>query len=637
MHRLALPFLIFCLVAAPGLAGEPLWEWVTPTPQGHDLFAAASGNGVVVAVGHGGTVVTSAGGGERVMTLSDDGYSLMDVVWANGLFVAVGGQSMGFGIPSYGVVLTSSDGFTWTERHRTGELELSAAVWTGTQFVAVGVGGEVLISPDGLSWSERQIVIDQGWAMADVAWNGVKIVAVGYDNVEGFGFPAFFTSENGEAWSVQNFECEYCDPGSIASVGGRFVAVGSWRKALVSDDGLTWTEAPHETPNDLDVVVGAGDRFLAIGHDVLGTSFDGYSWSITDLPTESPVYGLAGGGDGYLAVGDNGFMMSSPDGSEWTQVSEKSFDVTGTWEIRELATNGSTIVGVGDVIVTGRHGTEWTRRYSPVDSDFYGVVWTGTSFWAAGERGIIRSIDGVHWAQMLLVDGIWLSDIEWNGSLFAAVGRFRSPSDGRKVILTSPDGHEWTYHFLDFEGHLFTVGWTGSRWVAVGSGARLFTSPDGLTWQPRTLDEGLTLKDMAWNGDRLVAVGGRAENGGLVLSTEDGVSWVESALPEAATREFDDVTWTGTHFVAVSRASGDVVFTSTDGLEWTSETTATGVWPVSAVGDDRSLFVTGRGLKIIRRTEPLQGIEAPRRPDRRVVPVGEVRKEDSPPVSSSRE
>jgi hypothetical protein len=111
----------------------------------------------------------------------------------------------------------------------------------------------------------------------------------------------------------------------------------------------------------------------------------------------------------------------------------------------------------------------------------------------------------------------------------------------------------------------------------------------------------------------------------VVLTTEDGISWTEAALPEIPTSGFDDVVWTGTHFVAVSRSTGDFVFSSEDGLSWTVETTGTGVWPVSVVGGDRSLFATGRGLTIIRRTQPLGGVEAPRRPTGRVVPDGDAK------------
>jgi hypothetical protein len=98
---------------------------------------------------------------------------------------------------------------------------------------------------------------------------------------------------------------------------------------------------------------------------------------------------------------------------------------------------------------------------------------------------------------------------------------------------------------------------------------------------------------------------------------------VECELPIESARDFDDVAWIGTHFVAVSRSSGDIVFTSTDGLSWTSEATGTGVRPVSVVGDDRSLFVTGRGLSIIRRTKSLTAPPSPRRPDHRVESVSD--------------
>jgi hypothetical protein len=231
----------------------------------------------------------------------------------------------------------------------------------------------------------------------------------------------------------------------------------------------------------------------------------------------------------------------------------------------------------------------------------------------------MRSTDGVHWAEQYFDPEVRLFDVVWNGSLVVAVGW----SANQKLILTSSDGHTWTSHWFDIEDVFFTVGWTGSGFVAIGQGDHYLTSSDGTTWEQHVMAEGVTLRDSAWNGNRLVAVGGRSESGGVVFSTTDGIEWLESVLPEPAPSGFDDVTWTGTHFVAVSRRSGDVVFTSTDGLLWSAETTGTGVWPVSVVGDERSLTVTGRGLQIIRRTKPLADPEPPRRPARRVAPAGD--------------
>jgi hypothetical protein len=388
---------------------------------------------------------------------------------------------------------------------------------------------------------------------------------------------------------------------------------------------MTWTEAPYESSSDLEVIVDGGDQFLATGRDIVGTSPDGYAWTIEDLPTESRVLGLAWSRDGFLAVGGGGFMMSSPQGSEWTQLSTRFFDASGSGDIDELAVGASTIVGVGSGIVTKRRGVEWEWRSPPGDSGPRSVIWTGSDFWAAGENGVIRSRDGVLWAQVLVDHDLRLFDIVWNGSVFAAVGwqsRFVNDSiETRRVVVTSSNGRDWSYEYFNVEWKLFTVGWTGSRFVAAGSGSSYLTSTDGTDWQQHDWSEDLALEDMAWNGDRLVAVG-LWQAGGHIRSTRDGIHWVESALPEDDVSSFSDVTWTGTHFVAVSRSSGDVIFTSTDGVSWSSETTGTGVWPVSVVGDERSLYVTGRGLQIIRRTRPLADPPSPRRPVRRVAPVG---------------
>jgi len=612
---------VCCLLALPVSAEDQLWEWVTPSPQGHDLFAAAVGNGVTVAVGRNGTVITSTDGIEWRTTHTGADYSLGDVVWGNGLFVAVG-REVGFEYSnSLGVILTSDDGVDWVERFRKDGPTLEAVAWTGSRFVAVGVADEVLLSPDGFSWSEQQLEFGP-WAIFDIAWNGSSLAAIGSDNVPWHGRHSFFTSEDGKVWQQSPVGRDYA-PSSIAASGGRFVAVGSENDALVSDDGHSWIAVPYESSRELTEIVDGGDRFLATGRNIVGTSPDGYVWLIEDQPTESPVYGLTWGGDGYLAVGEDGFMMSSPEGSEWIQLSEKSFDLGGSWEIDELAMGGSTIVGVGAGIIRSRHGVEWEWRPSPGDSGPRSVIWTGSDFWAAGENGVIRSRDGVLWAQALVDHELRLYDIVWNGSLFVVVGWNPSSGDGRKLVLTSRDGLDWSYQWFDREDHFFTVGWTGSRFVVAGSGSNYLSSTDGVDWQQHTQPEDLELTDMAWNGDRLVAVGGRRQAGGVIRSTKDGVHWLEYALPEDSHSYFDDVTWTGTHFVAVFRSSGDVIFTSLDGISWSSETTGTGVWPVSVVGDDRSLFVTGRGLQIIRRTKPLAAPEPPRRPARRVAPVGD--------------
>lgn len=631
---------ICCLLALPVAAEDPLWEWVTPWPQGHALRAVAVGDGVMVAVGVNGSIIA---GTDRVywrVVNNTPDYDLYDVIWANQQFVAIGWMGDGFST-DFGVILTSTDGFHWVERHRIDDTGVGGVAWDGERFVAAA-GTTMLISSDGNAWVE-QALPEEIFSMWDLVWDGTRFVAVGESDET----LSAFTSEDALSWQSQPFDCEcyqsgipdiwaglYCEyyPAAIAWGNGRYVAVGGgWEghaTALVSVDGLSWDEQTWEGIGRLSDVVFSRDGFLAVGQDgLVASSVDGHVWSFQDPPTDVDVWGVTEVDDGYLAVGEDGFMMSSPDGWEWTQLSGKSFELGGSWEINELATNGSTIVGVGEgsLIITGKHGTEWVRQYAPVSwGELNSVIWAGSEFWAVGSPGIFRSDDGVHWwAELSLDPDLTLYDIVWNGSLYVAVGRDQVTIGGRRSVVTSRDGHEWTYHEILFPVPLHAVAWTGSRFVAAGDGDLFLTSTDGEVWEQHSWPDSRDVRDMARSGDRLVAVGGRSGVGGFILSTTDGIDWVECELSSESVSDFDDVTWTGTHFVAVSRSSGDLIFTSPDGLDWSSETTGTGVWPVSVVGDERSLYSTGRGLQIIRRTSPLADPEPPRRSGRRVVPVAD--------------
>ena len=104
------------LVAAPSNDGAPAaaattpqgcdgWTWLNPLPQGSDLLSVCIGGGRFVAVGSDGAVLASADGMHWSVRILDPPHSLADVVWGNGLFVAVGEG-----------LWTSPDGVEWTLR-----------------------------------------------------------------------------------------------------------------------------------------------------------------------------------------------------------------------------------------------------------------------------------------------------------------------------------------------------------------------------------------------------------------------------------------------------------------------------------------------------------------------------------------
>ena len=607
------------LVCQATVVAEPLWEWVNPLPQGHSLRAAAAGNGVLVAAGLNGSIIASTDGISWKVGNGTTDHDLREVIWVNGQFVAAGGGFEGL-YSRFGVILTSADGFHWVERHRIDEFSIGGLAWGGGRFV-VTAGSTLLLSSDGERWTEETLG-EEILALGDLVWDGSRFVAVGATSDE---TQSIFTSEDGLTWQSQPVGCE-CYSVAITCGNGRYVVVGGTPAGdgtiLTSVDAVTWEEQSWEGSGKFyDVVFGHGE-FLAVGdRGLVATSPDGHTWSFQDPPTDFDLWGVTEADSGYLAVGEDGFMMTSQDGTSWQVLSEDTLELYRLVEIHEIANKNGVAVGVGSagLIVRSVDGGPWLIGPAWTIGDYSSVRRIGSYFWAVGDHGVVRSPDGLDWELMLYDTDVRLFDVAWNGSVYVAVGWSLAPVEGEVAIVTSPDGLEWSYQRLDTGGAVLkAVRWTGSRFVAVGAYGIHLTSPDGFSWTQHPLDEHFSLRDMEWNGDRLVAVGKHSNTGRLILSSADGVIWQECLLPDIHGSDFFDVTWTGARFLAVSRPLGDVIFSSRDGIDWSTETTGTGLRLVSIGGDERMLHATGMGGRMIRR---VQHLPAPRKPGRRVSPA----------------
>lgn len=72
--------------------------------------------------------------------------AIFGIAWAGTQFATVGYD---------GIILTSSDGISWTGRTSGTSASLSGITWSGTQFAAVGEDGIILTSSDGITWTAR--------------------------------------------------------------------------------------------------------------------------------------------------------------------------------------------------------------------------------------------------------------------------------------------------------------------------------------------------------------------------------------------------------------------------------------------------------------------------------------------------
>ena len=163
--------------------------------------------------------------------------------------------------------------------------------------------------------------------------------------------------------------------------------------------------------------------------------------------------------------------------------------------------------------------------------------------------------------------GEWMSVVYGNG-LFVAVS-----SDG---VMTSPDGISWTLQTPSTNQRWISVAYGNGLFVAVSSDD-VMTSPDGITWTSKLMKrffDRLELAAVTYGNGLFVAVSDRNRtSGGRVITSSDGINWtLQTSVPD---RQWSSVTYGNGLFVAVcDRSCDESVMTSPDGINWTLQTSA---------------------------------------------------------------
>lgn len=588
------------------------WQWVNPTPQGFALMAACQGADNAVAVGWNGAILVSEDVQHWEFVELGQWYYMEDVTWNGERYIAVGWQPDALGA-DHGTVWTSEDGRGWSEVYRWPRRMLTTVHWNGSQALATGFCGGVLLSPDGVQWSEHDFP-EEVWGtyVADVAWNGTRYVAVGWD----YWSPhrAFILeSADGTLWSSVSLEgLDRFDFYSVEWGNGVFVAAGSWwsdgPSVMVSADGIHWQQVPTGLPDSPDFLEFADGRFAGIG--LFGRFFlspDGFEWEAHELETPDQVFDVAWLGDRYLVVGGSGFMASSSDGVTWVEIWRDMLGLSSG--VHDLLEDDGMWLGVtGAGVVRSYDGLLWEHQDLDEWGSFHSVRRLEDGFWLVGGNGhIFRGADGVSWEQVHDDPELNFSDIASNGDVRVVVG---GGGGAAAVVAINVAGNHWDLVAVPDCGFLRSIAWTGSRFVVVGDDGTVLTSADGESWAVSRLDESISLRRLAWNGERLVAVGHLGQEGGSIATSADGLDWnLQNPAPSLA-----HVTWTGQEFVAVG---GFSILTSRDGLAWTDEQVGYRLRVDCAAGDGDQLIVAGEPSTLLHAV-PARRV--PRLPTGRVHP-----------------
>ena len=119
-------------------------------------------------------VILTSSDGITWSKLEIAGLSLNSVVYGQGKFVAFGDYQ------GNDVFITSGDGVAWSSPAAADAKtpsEIFSAVYAEGYFVGVGQGGIIITSPDGNTWTQR--VSNAVWTLKDVAFGNGTFVAVG--------------------------------------------------------------------------------------------------------------------------------------------------------------------------------------------------------------------------------------------------------------------------------------------------------------------------------------------------------------------------------------------------------------------------------------------------------------------------
>lgn len=448
-----------------------------------ELYAVTYGNGKFVAVGiHYNADYDSYG----LIRVSSTGLSwtrerqklneeLYGVDYVNGEFVATG-LRLDADWNSFSQVLTSTAGTTWTQDTVPGEDTLCGAAYGNGVLAAVGDFGAIAVQVNGL-WSQRWTGTN---GMAAVAYGSGRFVAVGEGGVAAW-------SADGKAWVFPPAGLE--ENYSAIAAGAAAVLAGDLSGTLWIEEGDgVWGNTFSDYMAEIKQVGYGAGAYVAVGvyydeefdsHGLILRSQDGRSWEVARYSSAGEeLYGVGFGGGQFVAVGyresgDSSYdqILTSPDGRAWTQqAANTGADALG---LSAAAYGAGRWVAVGALgtLVTSANGTAWTQVEIESAEDLNDVVYGQSQFVAVGSGGaVLVSANGQNWQERSVGQNRLLFAAAFGGNTCYCVG-----ADG--FIARSADCSTWVPIPSGVEADLRDALVRNEQIVVVGDASTILSIP----------------------------------------------------------------------------------------------------------------------------------------------------------------
>lgn len=345
------------------------------------------------------------------------------------------------------------------------------------------------------------------------------------------------------------------------------------------------------------------------------------------IPTVNRLNNVAYGAGRFISVGDQGTVLISSNGLDWS-VSPPF--VTNDLNTVVYVENRFFVGGDRGLILWSEDGTSWHNASVPVIHDVTAIgfgrqnvnsngIYVAAFYRSGGSFGLLNSLDGENWTTNAthnpgIASYSCFTRVSYGNGRFVMSGTGNG-SDGTPLVIYSSDGGYWESFFLArmpvaFGNGLFVAprhvattnglsvvslaSTNGQLWLPTSSssgsggpssasfaGGRFFaswaspfstdtisiaTSIDATNWTVHSTEANAPVWALAYGGGQYIAVGDR----GVILSSADATNWTRRSTTGFS---LQSVAPAAHGFVAVGSA-GTAMF-SDDGVDWIEFKTAT--------------------------------------------------------------
>lgn len=523
----------------------------------------------------------------------------------------------------------STNGVIWQQMSLPTQATYRSVAFGAGKFILARENFETIYSSvDGLSWNEINLPIKTTWYLC---YGADKFVAVPtYSNPPE---EAILYSTDGTEWDKLSFEAgspHASGDGHFVFANNRFVAADvKSGKTWYSEDGLSW-ESGGTIPTESvvgyvsDIAYGNGTYVMLYQRTNEAVySHDLITWESIPLPEGVKIQNVAFG-DGKFVASLNGTqaLIFSYDGITWYDtVPAKLVTPSGkdiTEEVQTLLTaetaeaeNSVRLQEGSQIALTGAQ--RWNCsvfaddrfvisgvRSEYIDYSFDGMTWDDNRATFEPSTANFESRQIVYGNGVLVVGG--------------TTSAYMYSEDKGRTWTRGPNFTYTVTHIYGFGGGVFVAirtggsqryySYDGKEWLS-GSGGGSYTwtdvtygngqfiavtsnntesmySLDGITWRSRNTGQSVVKgTSIAYGDDKFVVI--MANSDDYMTSSDDGVTWELSKLPEALT--WNKIRYCGDAFFATATGT-DRMARSTDGLNWEMITLpASGDWIVPAYGN----------------------------------------------------